>query len=118
MSVAARGGWVVAAIFAAYLIAILTYGSADGLARASHGLWDDGFIVPIRTILVVMTLALMIFFAVQSEDRTIRGIWVFSAVALVAYSAMKTTGLGDPDFPQTWLVHHLLDPLRSMARLS
>jgi hypothetical protein len=116
MSVVARFGWVVAAIVAAYFLAVLTYGFAAWVALAPH-LWDDGLAGPIRTILVIMALAVMIFCAVQSDDKGVRGLWVFAAVALVSYSALKATGLADPDVPQYWLAHHVLAPLRHMAGL-
>jgi peptidoglycan/LPS O-acetylase OafA/YrhL len=116
MSVVARTGWVAAAIVAAYFLAVLTYGSADWLARAPH-IWDDGFAGPIRTILVILMLSVMIFFAVQTDDKAVRAMWVFAALALVTYAGLKATGLADPDVPQDWLARHLLEPLRHMAGL-
>ena len=116
MSVVARFGWVVAAIVAAYFLAALTYGLAVWLAY-SFRLWDGSLSGPIQTVLIVLALAVMIFCAVQSEDKGIRGLWVCAAIALVEYSGLKVTGIADPDFPQDWLAQHVLAPLRHMAGL-
>lgn len=118
MSLPARLGWALGAVVVAYCIAVLTYGSADWLARASNGIWDPGFIGPFRTIIVVLVLAIMIFFAVQCEDRAIRGTWACAAFILLTYSGLKLTGLADPDAPTYWVAHYVLVPLRSMAGLS
>jgi len=116
MSVVARFAGVVAAVVAAYFLAVVTYGFAEWVAFGPH-LWDGGLAGPIRTILVIMTLGVMIFCAVQSEEKGFRALWVCAAIALVSYSALKVSGIADPDVPQYWLAHHVLEPLRHIAGL-
>ncbi len=101
----------------AYFVAVALYGGIDALAHHPAGpMWDDEWVVPMRSIILLMVLALMLFPTMRTEgDSSIRNVCVMSALVLAVYAALKTTGLADPDVPLPWLAHHVLEPLRALA---
>lgn len=104
----------------AYSVAVALYAGVDALAHQPAGpMWDDEWVVPMRSILLMMVLALLLFPAMRTEgDSSFRNVCVISALVLAVYAALKTTGLADPDVPLPWVAHHILEPLRTLAASS
>jgi hypothetical protein len=104
-------------VFVAYLAAIAIYAGMDWLVRLPSGsLWGDVSVLTMRTILLLLVLSVLMLPVVRGEgDPTIRNVCAITALAVLVYTVLKTTGLGDPDIPQVWLVHHALEPLRRMS---
>jgi hypothetical protein len=104
-------------VFVAYIAAIAIYAGVDWLVRIPSGsLWSDVSVLTMRTILIMLVLCVLILPVLRGDgDPTVRTVCAISALTVLAYTVLKTTGLGDPDIPQVWLVHHALEPLRRMS---
>jgi hypothetical protein len=115
-----RAAGYAALIAFAYGVAIIGYAGVHWVAALPGGeLWDESWRAPARFLILILMIGAFLLPALRTEgDGTIRTASVVFALSLAAYSALKISGLADPDVPEMWVLHHLVDPLRRFGGAS
>ena len=100
-----------------YFFAIIAYAVVRGIVAIPNGpLWDESWRAPARFLVLLLVMGAMILPAMRSEgDGAIRSGSIICTLILAAYTVLKFSGVVDPDVPEMWVMHNLVDPLRHFA---
>lgn len=115
-----RGSWVwsflqaLALVVVAYLVAVFLFTALVRVSELPHGpLWDDSFRAPLAFVLIMgATILLLLPYFDRENDRGLRTFSIMSALFLLAFASLSTTGIADPKLPLTFLDTYVVQPLR------
>ncbi len=107
--------WLIAS---SYIVGVFVYLVLIRLSELPHGqLWADEFRAPLAFVLIVATTVIILIPYFQKEwDRNVRMFSIFTALFLLAFATLSTTGLADPKIPLNFISHWIVEPLRSFLR--
>jgi len=107
--------WLIAT---SYIVGVFVYLVLIRLSELPHGpLWPEEFRAPLAFILIVAaTVVIMIPYFQKEWDRGLRMFSIFTALFLLAFATLSTTGLVDPKIPLNFISHWIVEPLRRFLR--
>lgn len=105
-------------IIVAYLVAVFVYLVLVRLSELPHGqLWDEAFRAPLAFILIVASTVVILIPYFQKEwDKGLRMFSICTAIFLLSFSVLSTTGLVDPKLPLTLISRYAIEPLRHLLK--
>lgn len=101
-----------------YIVAVFVYLVLIRISELPHGrLWVDSFRAPLAFVLIVAaTVVIMIPYFQKELDRGIRTFSIFTALFLLVFATLSSTGLADPKIPLTLIDRYAIEPLRHFLR--
>ncbi|GAC1449502.1 MAG: hypothetical protein NVS4B5_14050 [Vulcanimicrobiaceae bacterium] len=105
-------------VVSSYIVGVFVYLVLMRVSDLPHGpLWSDEFHAPLQYVLIVATTVVILIPYFQKEwDRGLRMFSIFTALFLLAFSTLSTTGLADPKVPLNFMSHYMMEPLRHLLR--
>lgn len=117
-----KGFWLwdllqsIALFIVAYIVAVFVYLVLIRISQIPQGqMWDESLRAPLVFVLVVgTTIVTMIPYFQKEWDRGLRMFSIYTALLLVAFASLSTTGIADPQIPLTFVSKHVMLPLRHL----
>ena len=102
----------------AYVVAVFVYLVLIRISKLPQGaLWDDAFRAPLAFVLIVgATVVIMIPYFQKEWDKGLRMFSIFTALFLLAFASLSSTGIADPQIPLTLIDRYAIEPLRHFLR--
>lgn len=97
-----------------YVVAVFVYLVLIRISELPHGqLWDESFRAPLAFVLIVAaTIVIMIPYFQKEWDTGLRMFSIYTALILVAFASLSSSGLADPKVPLTLIDRYAIEPLR------
>jgi len=101
-----------------YIVAVFVYLVLIHVSELPRGpLWDESFRAPFAFVLIVAaTIVILIPYFQREWDKGLRMFSIFTALFLLAFASLSSTGFADPKIPLTFISRYAIEPLRHLLR--